>query len=77
MKVIVYEINPEKETENVSLFGVCTKWQDTCIAELVIRQRKNTPFFIHVKNAELRKIKRKKAWFKVFEEKYAEMNDNE
>lgn len=62
---IVYEIVPkEDKTENVTVFGTVSKWQDQALAELLIRGRGNYCFFVQSTKKEIKKL----GFQKIFED---------
>lgn len=62
---IVYEIAPkEDKTENVTVFGIVSKWQDQALAELLIRSRGNYCFFVQSTKKEIKKL----GFQKIFED---------
>ena len=54
---IVFEITPKDDkTENVTVFGTVSKWQDQALAELLIRNRGNYCFFVQSTKKEIKKL---------------------
>lgn len=68
---IVFEITPKDDkTENVTVFGTVSKWQDQVLAELVIRNRGNYCFFVQSTKKEIKKLGFQKIFEKAEKERF-------